>query len=76
MQLRIDLARCWLITKADRARMALVWRLPHWLVYWATIRACANATTGQFGSEEAPAVTLDKILGRWERRQGGDPSFS
>ena len=39
------------------------------------IRVWANATTGPFGNEEAPTTMADDALRRWERREGGDPSF-
>lgn len=64
-----------LAARAERLLMAFVWRLPHRLVYWCAIRVWANATTGQFGAEEAPAVLFDDALRRWERHDGGDVAF-
>jgi hypothetical protein len=45
----------------------LAWRLPRPLVYFATIRCWANATTGEYGSVDAPAATVADALKRWER---------
>lgn len=42
------------------------WVLPRWLVYWATIRVWAHATTGQYGTTEAPALTVAEALNRWD----------
>lgn len=61
--------------RAERALMWFVWRLPTRIVYWAFIRVWANATTGQFGTVEAPAVMADDALRCWERREGGDRAF-
>lgn len=63
-------------TMMDTVAPAVVWHCPHWLVYWCMIRAWANATTGPYSDQEATAVTADKILTRWDRREGGDPTFA
>jgi hypothetical protein len=67
--------RWFFAARSEQLVRNIVWKLPHSLVYWSCIRVCANATTGAFSSEEAPGVTLDQILRRWDRREGGDPSF-
>lgn len=56
----------------ERLTRWIAWHLPHEVVMWATIRASSNATTGPWGHEEAPGVTLDKILKRWGDREGGE----
>jgi hypothetical protein len=45
----------------------IVWHLPRSLVYWATIRLFAHATTGRWGSETPDSVTIWTALKRWER---------
>ena len=41
-------------------------RLPKEIVYFAVIRAWANATTGIYGYDVAASMPVDTILGRWE----------
>ena len=43
----------------------IAYLLPRRIVYWATIRAGAHATTGQWSDQEVPAVTLMDTLKRW-----------
>lgn len=61
----IDAVACW-----------LAWRLPRRVVYWAMIRGAAHATTGPWGHEETPGVTITELLQRWDlepaRREGGE----
>jgi hypothetical protein len=61
--------------RLEKIAFAVAWKAPHWLVYYCGIRLWANATTGEFGNEEAPAVKGDTIVERWASRRGGDPSF-
>lgn len=49
----------------ERTLMALAWRLPRPLVYWCAIRLMAHATTGQYGTTEAPALLAMDALKRW-----------
>ena len=44
----------------------IAWHLPRSVVYHALIRAWAHATTGQWSDTEAPAVTADEVIRRWE----------
>lgn len=44
----------------------LAWRLPQGLVYWATIRLIARATTGRYGTTVVPDLTAMDALGRWD----------
>lgn len=39
-------------------------KLPYWLRYWVVIHAGVDATTGKYGHQEVPAVTLPQILAR------------
>lgn len=59
----------------ERVAPAVVWCLPHWLVYWCLIRAWANATTGPYSDRDAVTVTMNEAVTRWERRTGGDGAF-
>ena len=51
----------------ERAAMALAWRLPRWLVYWASVRLGAAATVGRYSETEVPALTMLEALDRWKR---------
>lgn len=53
------------MTKRERFWMWLAWRLPLRLVYWATVRCAAHATTGQYGDTVTPGVTIIQMLERW-----------
>jgi hypothetical protein len=46
--------------------MWLAWRMPRGLVYWCVIRVWAAATTGEYGSEEGPAIRVETALKRWD----------
>ena len=54
---------------------AFVWMLPRRVVEIATVRCWANATSGQFDTEDATGVTVDAALRRWMRGEGGDKTF-
>ena len=41
-------------------------KLPKWVVYFATIRLIAYATTGQYGNTIVPELTAMDALKRWE----------
>ena len=45
----------------------IAWWLPKKLVYFAGIRLWANASTGKWSNEEAPKITLDVALQRWDK---------
>jgi len=57
---------------AERAALRVAFRLPGRLVYWATIRCVANATTGRYGTQDPTALGAMEAIGRWEKRKGGD----
>lgn len=50
----------------ERLRLALVWMLPRWLVYWCAVRLMAHATTGQHSNQVVPDLTAMDALQRWE----------
>lgn len=72
MAARVDWYRYRVSQVPERALIALVWRLPHRVVMWATIRAGAHATTGSFSSTVVPEVTFMDVLKRWDDQTGGD----
>jgi hypothetical protein len=51
----------------ERFVLALVWRLPRWLVYWCAIRLIAHATTGRYGGQVVPDLRAMDALERWEK---------
>lgn len=51
--------------KVEKLKMALIWLLPDWIVYWCVIRAGAHATTGKWSNEAVPETTLMDVLKRW-----------
>ena len=44
----------------------IAFHLPKCLVYWATIRLIAYATTGKYGNTVVPELTAMDALKRWE----------
>ncbi len=50
----------------ERAWRWLAFRLPTKLVYWATVRLIAHATTGDFADTFIPELTVMDALERWE----------
>jgi len=55
----------WPVLK-EKVIMAIVWKLPKSLIYWASIRLIAWATTGKYGNTIVPELTAMDALGRWE----------
>ena len=46
----------------------LAWHLPKKLVYWASIRLIANATTGKYSSQDVTTLQAWVALERWEEQ--------
>ena len=46
-----------------------IWKLPRKLIYWSSIRLMANATTGEYSSQEVSKINIIDALSRWERCQ-------
>jgi hypothetical protein len=61
-------ARRWL----ENVQMFAAWLAPRWLVRWCGVRMGAHATTGRFGDQVVPELTMMDALTRWEDRAGGD----
>lgn len=51
----------------ERLILAVVWRLPRWLVYWCAIRVAAHATTGRYGTTDPTTLSVTDALKRWEQ---------
>lgn len=49
----------------ERIQMAIAWSLPSWLVYWASVRLIAHATTGAHSSTVVPDLKAMDALNRW-----------
>ena len=49
----------------EKLQMAIVWRLPKWLIMWAAIRLFANATTGKYSGQIVTELTAIEALKRW-----------
>ena len=54
-------------TRIERLQVWLVWRLPRWLIYWATIRLWAHATTGRWSHETPVGMEVNEVLKRWSK---------
>lgn len=50
----------------ERARFKVAWLLPKWLVYFASIRMIAHATSGKYGNENPTYVGAMDALKRWD----------
>ncbi len=57
-----------MIKKRRKLLMWFVWKLPRPIIYWAVIRATANATTGKYGNTVPTGLGWDTILERWGDR--------
>lgn len=49
----------------ERALMAIAWRLPRSIAYWAAIRVMAHATTGKHGNTLVPELRATEAIERW-----------
>lgn len=56
----------WWRVRKEKLQMWVAWRLPMWLVYWATIRLGSHATTGRYSHTIVPELTFLDALKRWE----------
>ncbi len=55
-----------LIRIGDKLAMFIAWRLPKRLVMWCAVRVGAHATTGEYGSQIVPELTVMDALQRWD----------
>jgi hypothetical protein len=59
------LVKWWVAQKQEAATMWIAWHLPRSLVYWATIRLTARATTGEYGQTDPTILDVMTALKRW-----------
>ena len=53
----------------------IAWRIPHKLIYWASVRLIANATMGKYSSSIVPELAAMDALKIWDLKDGGDRTF-
>jgi len=51
--------------RIEKVQTWIAWRLPRWLVKWASYRMIGYATSGQYGDTEVPKLTAMDAVGRW-----------
>lgn len=56
---------CWRSRTAEQFWLKLAWLLPKRLVMFAFYRVFANATAGEYGSEDPHNVTAFDVIRRW-----------
>lgn len=56
----------WWHVKKEKLQMWVAWKLPKWLVMWASVRLMAHATTGKYGTTIVPELSAIDALKRWE----------
>ena len=44
----------------------IAFKLPKGLVYWASLRLLAHATSGKYSNEGVPSVSAIDAIDRWE----------
>ena len=49
----------------EKIQMWVAWKLPRWLVRWASVRMIANATQGEYSSTVVPELGAMEALKRW-----------
>ena len=50
----------------EKITIAIAWKLPRSLAYWAAIRVGANATSGKYADQIVPDLKFMDALKRWE----------
>jgi hypothetical protein len=50
----------------EKVEWGIAFILPKQIAYYATIRTWAHATTGEYGSTNAPSITVAEVLDRWD----------
>lgn len=50
----------------ERIAIAIAWALPKRIAYWCAMRVGANATQGQYSSQEVPALSFMDAVRRWD----------
>ena len=55
-----------MLNRNMRLKMWITWKLPRWLVMWASIRLMAHATAGPYSETVVPELTVTEALRRWD----------
>lgn len=71
LQIRRLLRRYEYSKRREQLVRAIVWRLPHDLVYWSVIRVWAHGTRGRWGNTHPDELNWNQALQRWNEF-GGD----
>ncbi len=50
----------------ERLQIWVAWRMPRWLVMWATLRLVSHATTGSYRDTCVPELTVMDAIKRWD----------
>jgi len=50
----------------EKLQMWVAYKMPRWLVYWASVRLMSYATTGKFATTVVPELTAMDALKRWK----------
>lgn len=58
----------WWYVRKEKLQMWFAWKLPRWLVMWATTRLVAHATTGSYSSTNVSELTVMEALKRWNAK--------
>lgn len=53
----------------EKLQIWIAWKLPRWLVRWASVRMIAHATTGEYSKTVVPELTAMDALGRWDQNE-------
>lgn len=51
----------------EKLQIWVAWKLPRWLVRWASVRMIAHATGGRYSITIVPDLTAMTALERWDR---------
>lgn len=48
----------------EKLKMWVVWRLPKWVIYWATVR-CITSASSKMPDRELPTITGAEAIKLW-----------
>lgn len=53
----------------EKIQMAVVWKMPRWVIRWALVRAHAQASA-IVPTQECPTITVHQAAQRWDTPEG------
>jgi hypothetical protein len=65
---RISMLRYDAYKLPEKITVAVAWKLPRPLAYWAAIRVMSHATVGKYGDQIVPELLAMDALKRWDDR--------